>query len=128
MEHGARPPDQPKGRSTGELGEVEKRKETLLRENEKLKAERGKNRNAAGLFARRPPEGTSQPFKQGITNLFSQAGVSFEEFAREKNQEEMPSPNSRDEETASPKGKRGFTPLSFKERKRSGIGSDKSES
>ena len=117
-----------KGEALENLERIEKRKETLLRENEKLKAERGKNRNAAGLFARRPPEGTSQPFKQGITNLFSQAGVSFEEFAREKNQEEMPSPNSRDEETASPKGKRGFTPLSFKERKRSGIGSDKSES
>ena len=89
---------------------------------------RGKNRNAAGLFARKPETGTQQ-YKQGISNLFSGAGVSFEEFAREKNQEEgVPSPKSRDEEIASPKNaRRGYTPLTFKDRKRSGVGSEKSD-
>ena len=109
------------------LERIEKRKETLLRENEKLKVERGKNRNQAGLFARRP-ENNTQQFKQGINNLFSQAGISFEEFAREKNQEEEHSPKNREEETASPNvAKRGFTPQNTKERKRSVIGSEKSD-
>jgi chromosome segregation ATPase len=111
------------------LERVEKKKETLLRECEKLKAERGKNRNAAGAFVRKP-EGNTQLYKQGIGNLFAGAGVSFEEFSREKNQEEgVPSPKSRDEEIASPKNaRRGYTPLTFKDRKRSGVGSEKSDS
>ena len=110
------------------LERAEKKKETLFRECEKLKAERGKNRNAAGAFARKPETGTQQ-YKQGISNLFSGAGVSFEEFARERNQEEgVPSPKSRDEEIASPKNvRRGYTPLNFKDRKRSGVGSEKSD-
>lgn len=95
------------------LERVEKRKESLLRENEKLRVERGKNRNQANLFARRP-EGNTQQYKQGVGAFFNQAGVSFEEFAREKNQEEASSPKPKEDERN--------TPLSFKDRKRSGLG------
>lgn len=107
---------------------AEKKKDSLVRECEKLKAERGKNRNpVAGMFTRRPETNTQQ-YKQGIGNFFTQAGVSFEEFAREKVQEEGTSPKNREEDGISPKvPKRGYTPLNLKERKKSTVGSEKSD-
>ena len=66
---------------------TEKKKELLLKENEKLKVERTKTRTGSGLFAKRP-EANTQQFKQAVGNLFAGAGISFEEFAKEKNQEE----------------------------------------
>ncbi|OMJ65405.1 hypothetical protein SteCoe_38286 [Stentor coeruleus] len=77
------------------LERVEKRKESLLRENEKLRVERGKSQNQ--LFARRP-EGNIQQYKQGVGAFFNQAGVSFEELSREKNQEETSSPKPKEDE------------------------------
>ncbi|OMJ73597.1 hypothetical protein SteCoe_27672 [Stentor coeruleus] len=111
------------------LERLEKKKESLVRECEKLKAERGKNRGqASGLFARRP-EGNAQQYKQAIGGMFAQAGVSFEEFSKEKTQEEgNSSPKSRDDEVISPKvPRRGYTPSSFKDRKRSSAGGDKAD-
>ena len=103
----------------------------MLKENEKLKVERTKTRTGSGLFAKRP-EANTQQFKQAVGNLFAGAGISFEEFAKEKNQEESASTKSREEDMVSPKiSRRGFTPINFKDRKRSGfgsgVGSEKSE-
>lgn len=103
------------------LERVEKKKETLLRENEKLRVERGKNRNPAAAFIRRG-EGTAQQEKLAVGKFFSGAGISFEDFAREKNEEEQ---SGRDINTVSPGiGRRGTTPLNFKDRKRSGLNLD----
>jgi chromosome segregation ATPase len=104
------------------LERVEKKKETLLRENEKLRVERGKNRSQAAAFMRRG-EATAQQEKQGVSKLFSQAGISFEDFAKERNEEEQ---SGRDANMVSPGiGRRGTTPLNFKDRKRSGLGFEK---
>ena len=104
------------------LERAEKKKETLLRENEKFRVERGKNRSQANTFLRRG-EATAQQEKQGIGKLFGQAGISFEDFAKEKFEEEQ---SGRDANVISPgMGRRGTTPLNFKDRKRSGIGFEK---
>ena len=104
---------------------IEKKKESLVRECEKLRADRVKSRNNPLGFLGRRPDSNTQQVKQGITSLFTNAGVSFEEFAREKNQEEAGSPKNREEDMVSPKiPKRGFTPSNPKERRRSGMGSD----
>lgn len=107
------------------LERAEKKKETLLRENEKLRVERGKNRNPAAGFLRRG-EATAQQEKVAVGKFFSGAGISFEDFAREKNEEEQ---SGRDINTISPGvGRRGTTPLNFKDRKRSGLNLDKLDS
>lgn len=103
------------------LERIEKRKETLLRENEKLKIERGKSRGPIGSMFKKPDTNLQQ-FKQGIGNFLSQGGVSFEDFSKEKNREESPQSKEADS-IGTPRGnKRGYTPTIFKDRKRGGIG------
>ena len=53
----------------------------MLRENEKLKSDRGSRRNPANLFARRPESGT-QNYRGGLTNFLNTSGMSFEEFSK----------------------------------------------
>ncbi|CAG9318657.1 unnamed protein product [Blepharisma stoltei] len=70
-----------KNQALDSLEALEKRKELLLRENEKLRADKGSRRQASGNFMRRA-EGTKE-FKQGAASLFGQAGITFEEFSKD---------------------------------------------
>lgn len=71
-----------KNQALDSLEVLEKRKESLLRENEKLRADKGNRRQAAGSFLRRAED--TQAFKQGAASLFGKAGITFEDFSKEK--------------------------------------------
>ncbi|CAG9316966.1 unnamed protein product [Blepharisma stoltei] len=90
-----------KNEAMDSLERSEKRRESLVRDNEKLRAEKGKR--VGGAFAQRPP-GSSQ-FNKGVTGLFQNAGISFEEFSKEKESQDTSgnsSPRSSTAGTASP--------------------------
>ena len=101
---------------------LEKRKEALLRENEKLRSDKGARRTPGAAFIRRP-EGTAA-FKQAAVGFLNTSGMSFEEFSRENDSKNMsgrftPTGNF-GEVSPMPSARRGVSPITSHERNRSG--------
>ena len=101
---------------------LEKRKEALLRENEKLRSDKGARRTPGAAFIRRP-EGTTA-FKQAAVGFLNTSGMSFEEFSRENDSKNMsgrftPTGNF-GEVSPMPSARRGVSPSTSHERNRSG--------
>ena len=101
---------------------LEKRKEALLRENEKLRSDKGARRTPGAAFIRRP-EGTAA-YKQAAAGFLNSSGISFEEFSRENDSKNMsgrftPTGNF-GEVSPMPSARRGVSPTTTHERNRSG--------
>ena len=104
------------------LERLEKRKEALLRENEKLRNEKGSRRTPGATFIRRP-EGT-QALKQAAVGFLNTSGMSFEEFSRENDSKNVSGrftpTSSYGEVSPMPSQRRGVSPIAGHERNRSG--------
>lgn len=104
------------------IDRLEKRKEALLRENEKLRSDKGARRTPGAAFIRRP-EGTAA-YKQAAAGFLNSSGISFEEFSRENDSKNMsgrftPTGNF-GEVSPMPSARRGVSPITSHERNRSG--------
>ncbi|OMJ93442.1 hypothetical protein SteCoe_3558 [Stentor coeruleus] len=103
------------------LERLEKRKEALLRENEKLRNEKGSRRTPGANYIRRP-EG-AQGYKQAGTML-NTSGMSFEEYSKEGDTKNMSGrftpTGSFGDVSPMPSGRRGVSPSIIHERNRSG--------
>ena len=103
------------------IEKLEKKKEALLRENEKLRNDKGTRRATPGATFRRPE---TQAYKQAAVGFLNTSGVSFEDYSRETDSKNMSGrftpTSSFGEISPMPSQRRGVSPIGSHERNKSG--------